>query len=78
MQAASKITSALKEKGYQLLFESPTNQIFCVMQNEQLERFAEKAAYSFWEKYDEDHTVIRLATDWATSEQEVEALIQNL
>ena len=31
-------------------------------------------AYSFWEKKDENHTVIRLATGWSTSEEDLRAL----
>ena len=75
VRAAARITQALREKGYRLFFESPTNQIFCIMENGQLGAFGQKVEYSFWEKYDDQHTVIRLATDWATSEQEVDALI---
>jgi len=31
-------------------------------------------AYSFWEKFDESHTVIRLATSWSTKEEDLESL----
>ena len=59
-------------------FGSPTNQIFVVMENEALKKLGEKVEYSFWEKYDDDHTVIRLATDWGTTESETGALINSL
>ena len=48
------------------------------MENRALERFGEKVEYGFWEKYDEKHTVIRLATDWGTTEEEITALIDAL
>ncbi len=32
----------------------------------------------FWEKYDDDHTVIRFAADWGTTEAETNALIDIL
>ena len=76
--AAERIQKALQEKGYRLYFETPTNQIFCIMENRALERFGEKVEYGFWEKYDEDHTVIRLATDWGTTGEEITALIDAL
>ena len=76
--AADRIQKALKEKGYRLYFESPTNQVFCVMENGALERFGELVEYGFWEKYDEDHTVIRLAADWGTTESDIAALISVL
>jgi threonine aldolase len=78
IKTADRIRQALQEKGYRLYFESPTNQIFCIMENKDLERLGEKVEYGFWEKYDDDHTVIRFATDWGTTEQETAALIEIL
>ncbi len=78
IKAADKIRTILQMKDYHLCFDSPTNQIFCVMENDQLEKFGERVEYSFWEKYDEDNTVIRLATDWATTPEETDALIEIL
>ena len=78
VMAADRIQKTLKEKGYRLYFESPTNQVFCIMENRALERFGELVEYGFWEKYDEDHTVIRLAADWGTTESDIAALISVL
>jgi len=78
IQTADRIRKALKEKGYRFFFETPTNQIFCVLENKQLEELSKKIEYSFWEKFDETHTVIRLATDWSTTAEEVDALIAAL
>ena len=54
--------------------ENPTNQIFVVMENSKLEALKKEVAYGFWEKYDEGHTVIRIATSWATENASVESL----
>ena len=78
IRAAKSIKKALREKGYRLYFDNPTNQIFYVMENEVLKKLEEKVEYSFWEKYDDDHTVIRFATDWGTTEEETRALIDAL
>jgi len=78
INAAERIRKALLEKGYRLYFKSPTNQIFCVMDNEALKRLGEKVEYGFWEKYDDGHTVIRFATDWGTTAEEAEALTKIL
>ena len=43
-----------------------------------MRKLEEKVEYSFWEKYDEDHTVIRFATDWGTTEEDTAALIDVL
>ena len=78
MRAADRIRTALKEKGYRLCFESPTNQIFVIVEDNALKQLGEKVEYGFWEKYDDEHTVIRLATDWGTTESETNALIDAL
>ncbi len=31
--------------------------------------------FSFWEKYNDSHTVVRFATSWATKREDVESLI---
>ncbi len=78
IREAQRIREALVEKGYQLCFGSPTNQVFCVMENSRLEVLGREVEYSFWEKYDDTHTVIRFATDWSTTPEETDALISVL
>ena len=63
-----------REAGYTLGLETPTNQVFVVLENSALDRLAEKVEFSFFETYDETHTVIRLATNWATRMEDVEKL----
>lgn len=73
---AELLKAGLKEKGCRFYIESPTNQQFIILSNKQMEVLKEKVAFSFWEKYDKEHTVIRLATCWATREEDVEALLE--
>ena len=63
------------EKGYPFFMDSPTNQIFIVLSNAQLEALEGKAKFGFWEKYDDTHTVVRIATSWATRMEDVEGLL---
>ena len=37
-------------------------------------RLEKQVEYSFWEKYDENRTVIRLATSWSTSQEDLDEL----
>jgi threonine aldolase len=74
LECASSIRKELIEKGYQLYVPNPTNQIFVVMDNDKLKAFGKEVSYGFWEKYDDTHTVIRIATSWATQNDAVEAL----
>ncbi|MGT2929296.1 threonine aldolase family protein [Streptococcus dentasini] len=71
---AEQLKTILREKGYQFYYESPTNQQFVIVENEQLKTLAEKVVYSFWEKYDDKHTVIRLATSWSTTQEDIDRL----
>lgn len=75
IKAAARIREALSALGYRQLFEAPTNQIFCVMEDELLPRLQQQVEYSFWEKADETHTVIRLASSWATRPEDVDRLL---
>ena len=76
LQEAEKIKNALKENGWKFYLETPTNQIFTVVENETLKQLEEHVVYSFWEPYDETHTVIRFATSWATDPEDTEQLIR--
>ena len=78
IKAADQIRDALQKKGYKFYFESPTNQIFVIMENDKLAEMAQKVEYGFWEKYDDTHTVVRFATDWGTTDEDVESLIDIL
>lgn len=75
---AEKMKKGLKEKGYQFHLESPTNQQFIVLENSEMEALKEKVNFSFWEKKDDTHTVIRFATSWATTGEKVEELLSLL
>ena len=44
------------------------------MENNKKEELAKKVRFDFWEKYDDTHTVIRFATSWATTKEDVDAL----
>ena len=74
--AADKIREGLKENGIELYLDAPTNQVFCVVENAFMEKLAQKVEFSFWEKKDENHTVIRFATSWATTMEDVDELIK--
>ncbi len=65
IDTAEVLKKGLADKGYKFYLDSPTNQQFIVLENDKLEKLAKGVRYSFWEKYDDTHTVIRFATSWA-------------
>lgn len=70
----NKIRLACKNAGLPLYFENPTNQVFCIVNDEQMKKLSQKVSFSYWEKYDDTHTVIRFATSWSSRKEDVEAL----
>ena len=74
IEMAELLKTILKEKNYRFYLESNTNQQFIILENKKLEQLREKIGFSFWDKYDEEHTVVRLATSWATKQEDVEKL----
>lgn len=77
-EMATLLQDALIEKGYKLLIKSPTNQIFPILPNESIEKLKEKYTFGIWEEYDENHTIIRLVTSWATEKEKVLEFIEDL
>ena len=75
IDCAERIKVALREKGYTFLLDSPTNQIFVVMENEKVELLRRNVGFEVWERPDSEHTAIRLVTSWATKQSDVDALI---
>ena len=75
IEMARQLRAILEEKGYPFYLQSPTNQQFIILENDQLEKLSQAGlAYSFWEKYDDNRTVIRLATSWSTSQEDLDEL----
>lgn len=74
IRQADKMRAAFKEKGYEFFIETVTNQIFVKLSDEKLKKLREKVACSFWEKPDENNTVVRFASSWATTDEAVETL----
>ena len=71
---AKQVRDGFVARGYELGWESPTNQQFIVLENSDMARLKEQVRFCVWEKRDENHTVVRFATSWATSEEDIAKL----
>lgn len=78
IELAEMLKSGFKEKGYQLFIDSHTNQQFVVLENEFMEKLKKRVSFSYWERYDDNNTVVRFATSWATTKNDVEKLLDIL
>ena len=74
IETAQALRHVLHEHGYRFFLETPTNQQFVILPNEDMARIREHAAIEYWEKYDETHTVVRFCTSWATTQEDIDAL----
>ena len=74
IETAEMLKKVLCEKGFRFAWESPTNQQFVILENEYMKSISDKVGFSFWEKYDDNHTVVRFATSWSTKAEDVEKL----
>ena len=71
---AEELKKVFLDCGIPFALTSPTNQQFVILENSRLEALREKVRFSFWEKYDDTHTVVRFATGWSTTEEDISAL----
>ena len=74
IDCAEEMKCIFEEKGYSFYLKSPTNQQFIILENSKMEILKEKVKFSFWEPYDENNTVVRFATSWATTKEDLQAL----
>ena len=72
---AMSLREGLIKKGYQMHGESPTNQQFLVMPNDRLPALAQQVGFDNFSPIDAHHTLIRLCTSWATTEAQVNQLL---
>lgn len=73
--AAERIRTVLVERGYTLTMDTPTNQIFITMDNDDVARLQRSVRLGFMEKADDTHTVMRICTSWSTTDEQVDELI---
>jgi len=71
---AERLKKIFLEKGYKLHIDSPTNQQFVIIENKKLEELRKSVKVNIWEKYDENHTVVRFVTSWATKSESIDEL----
>jgi len=74
IRMAEKMKKMFADKGYRFFIDSPTNQLFVILEDAKLAEIRENVKVSVWEKYDGNHTVVRFASSWATCEEDVDAL----
>lgn len=75
---ADKIRDTLRELSVNFLVEGNTNQIFPILQDDLLDELSKKYAFTEQQRIDENHRAVRFCTSWATKEENVDALCEDL
>ena len=73
---AEELKELFSSRGYEFFLDSPTNQQFIILTNEQMETISQKCRFGFWERIDENRCVVRFATSFATTKEDIEQLKQ--
>ena len=71
---AKELKELFTSRGYEFFLDSPTNQQFIILDDEQMARIGAKCRFGFWEKLPDGRTVVRFATSFATTREDIEAL----
>ena len=72
---ANRLREAFVRAGHPLASESPTNQVFVLLDDATRERLAQSVAFEVWERRGDNRAVVRFVTSWATTDEAVDKLI---
>jgi len=68
---AQRLQDGLVKEGFRFMTHSPTNQLFPVLPNELIHILQKNFSFYIWTQLDEKHSIIRLVTSWATTDQHI-------
>ena len=74
IEMAHQIRDIFVSAGYPLLFDSPTNQQYPIMSDDELAILGKNFGYEYWERVDETHSGVRFCASWATKQEHVDTL----
>lgn len=75
---ASKLRDGLKSLGISFMLETKTNQLFPIFSKQDLEALAQKFDFIMWQELEDQRSIVRFVTSWATSNENVEAILKAL
>ena len=76
VEQAARLRAVLKQKGYRLMPDSPTNQLFVELTREKADYLSRYLTYGQWEPPHGDFLTVRFATSWATRSRDIDLLIK--
>ncbi len=71
---AMRMKRIFADKGYKFYIDSPTNQQFVIIDNDEVERLSRDIIFTHWGQADENSMICRFVTSWSTTDEELDAL----
>ena len=78
VEQAMRLRKAVEKKGWELYYDSPTNQQFPVVPDAALAKLAEKYSFATWAHLEDGRTAVRFCTSWATRREDMDELIRDI
>lgn len=78
VKQAMRIKEAFVSQGCELLYDSPTNQQFPIVTAKVFAELARHFTFSEWKRLPGDKVAIRVVTSWATKDEHVDELIDEI
>ena len=75
---ALRIKAAFEKCNIKMLYNSFTNQQFPILCKQHRELLAKNYAFTFWEQIDENYSAVRFCISWATKEEQIQKLEQDI
>jgi threonine aldolase len=75
---AEKLSQAIIDAGFRLLQPTQSNQVFAIFPNTLIKTLQEKFAFFVMNEIDEQSSMVRLVTSWATIEEKVDSFIREI
>jgi len=72
---AQKLSRGIVEQGYSLSANTESNQVFAILPDSTIQTLEKNFLFHLWEKRDDECSVVRLVTSWATEESQVDEFL---
>ncbi len=75
---AQLLSQGVVDAGHSLAATTQTNQVFPILPNKLIDALKQDFDFYIWEKFDDQHSVTRLVTSWATEEEQVKVFLNRV
>lgn len=75
---AMKVKELFVSRGYRMFRDSPTNQQFVILTDALVKEISKGVRVEYWEPYNKESSVVRIATSWASTDADIEELSKHV